>query len=659
MRVQLDKILTQRTTSGALYAAPGRHLYVLETNGSLDRTIDPDDVEATETLVTGYTTETGATEVTYPLNSNSDGRFPNAWYDPQVYDLYCPQDLTNPIVRWQPTTGALEVELDEEAAARAAADAVLTGGALRTADRADGARVVWSSTAGALVAANRPFRVVTDPPYNADGTGAANTHIEIQEALDEGVGIAFVTSGSYKLGAALTVGDNRTLWMADGVTLLVNAESHAVKNADQTNGNTNVRIIGGKIDGQKAGRTAGATLRGIYMVKVDGAVVEGTHVTGAEDHGIHLSSCTRFRLAGCHTYSNGKNATSVGGSGIAVSCLSDCTGSISDCHSHNNFRAGFRYASVGTGADIYARITTTGCHAYVNGGDGTGADRSSTNPEAGFSLQGDGVSGKLIGCTYAACVSYLNVGDGFRWAAGVRGAAAGSCIAWGNTRNGLAIYNGCDYNGVNGGTYINNGDESDAAAGSYDGIKLYDIGTGSLHNTVTGIRATDTRGTKLQGYGIRELNAANFNRYLANDLAGNLSGTILLTGTSSGAVVEDQNFIVRQGGDTGSRIRLGPGAAGASGRLEAGIGGSIDVALFRDAAGARWETLQALRVEGGVSTKDLGDVAGLTSAQIDTAWGTPTPVNGSIATGLDGVTIVLLHRRAGKWNKSLAFTQIA
>jgi hypothetical protein len=97
----LDKTLTTRGPGGQLFVAPGKLLYVLETNGALDRSIDPDDITATETLASGALEEDGSGDVTYPLTSNGDGKFTSAWFDETVaYDLYVPQDATNPITRW-------------------------------------------------------------------------------------------------------------------------------------------------------------------------------------------------------------------------------------------------------------------------------------------------------------------------------------------------------------------------------------------------------------------------------------------------------------------------------------------------------------------------------------------------------------------------------
>lgn len=54
----------------------------------------------------------------------------------------------------------------------------------------------------------------------------------------------------------------------------------------------------------------------------------------------------------------------------------------------------------------------------------------------------------------------------------------------------------------------------------------------------------------------------------------------------------------------------------------------------------------------------LGDVGGLTSAQIDSLFPS-TPGNGALATGLVGTTPILLMRRDDKWCSSAAYTQIA
>lgn len=58
------------------------------------------------------------------------------------------------------------------------------------------------------------------------------------------------------------------------------------------------------------------------------------------------------------------------------------------------------------------------------------------------------------------------------------------------------------------------------------------------------------------------------------------------------------------------------------------------------------------------TTKDLGNISGKTSAQLDALY-PKTPGNGTVAVGNNAGAPVLLHRYAGKWQYSAAMTQIA
>lgn len=86
-----------------------------------------------------------------------------------------------------------------------------------------------------------------------------------------------------------------------------------------------------------------------------------------------------------------------------------------------------------------------------------------------------------------------------------------------------------------------------------------------------------------------------------------------------------------------------------------------DTNLFRDAAGNRWKTDDQLWAAAGLASAVVGDVAGLTSAQIDAlaAFGGVTPVNGTMVVALNGADTVLLERRNNQWWRSPAFTAIA
>lgn len=90
-RVPLDKhAFRVRALAGhsVLEVFEGARLYVYE--------------RGTTTPATGYTTEGGSTQVSYPLLANASGEYRDAWFAPDSYDLYSPDDILNPTTPWEP-----------------------------------------------------------------------------------------------------------------------------------------------------------------------------------------------------------------------------------------------------------------------------------------------------------------------------------------------------------------------------------------------------------------------------------------------------------------------------------------------------------------------------------------------------------------------------
>jgi hypothetical protein len=86
MRVPLEKrALAVNPKTKLLRVVPDTRLYVYY-RGTLDEAV-------------GYTTESGSTEVTYPLIADGAGAF-EAWYPPGDYDLYSPDDINDPTQPW-------------------------------------------------------------------------------------------------------------------------------------------------------------------------------------------------------------------------------------------------------------------------------------------------------------------------------------------------------------------------------------------------------------------------------------------------------------------------------------------------------------------------------------------------------------------------------
>jgi hypothetical protein len=108
-RVPHDRHAYGQRGAGTLAALRNARLYILEANGDLDRADDvngdsPSEVAAFlagEELAEGFTTEEGSTEVTYPLVSDSYGKWAVSWHAPGSYDEFCPDDPHTPIRRWE------------------------------------------------------------------------------------------------------------------------------------------------------------------------------------------------------------------------------------------------------------------------------------------------------------------------------------------------------------------------------------------------------------------------------------------------------------------------------------------------------------------------------------------------------------------------------
>ncbi len=202
-RLPLEKVMTRRAVNGALFVAPGRDLYVVEPNGDLDRVIDPGDVEATETLVLGYTTEEGATEVTYPLSSSIDGRFLDAWYPAgTICDLWSPQDPDR-CVRWVIGTTVGDG----------------TGDVIGPASAVNNRLVAFDGTTGKIVKDGGVI-VDTDDTLAADSDARVPTQAAVKAYVDaevDGVGAihvthAWVIGGEIKVPAGTT--DSIGAWVA-------------------------------------------------------------------------------------------------------------------------------------------------------------------------------------------------------------------------------------------------------------------------------------------------------------------------------------------------------------------------------------------------------------------------------------------------------------
>lgn len=152
----------------------------------------------------------------------------------------------------------------------------------------------------------------------AEAAGAA-TDAQIQSVINasspgdtvviDGLEDATGVSEPYSVGAAVTIPSDRQVLVAAHVQ--ASASVNAFENADQTNGNSNIRIrgtAGGLLDGN-----AGTGVRGIEFNKGSEYVVESLRMTDWADDHVIVWAAPESRVEGCHC-SGG--ATSTGGTGV-------------------------------------------------------------------------------------------------------------------------------------------------------------------------------------------------------------------------------------------------------------------------------------------------------------------------------------------------------
>jgi hypothetical protein len=219
--------------------------------------------------------------------------------------------------------------------------------------------------------------------------------------------------------------------------------------------------------------------------------------------------------------------------------------------------------------------------------------------------------------------------------------------------------------------------------------------TSGSNNLIALNKGVDDQGSKTTTYGVKFITSTGGNNVFANTFSGHTGATI------TGSIASDQYFTfsadgvqtrrvsvdILQESTSGAAIsvsstlginglaftgagRLGSGQHVFSSNLAASRPAFYAYAHFGQAADiAQWATTasdnltQTIRAgvtptgriysTEGIRTKDLGDVTGKTSAQIDALF-LSAPSDGTMATGLLSAAPVFLSRRNGKWNSSAA-----
>lgn len=408
-----------------------------------------------------------------------------------------------------------------------------------------------------VAAAGASAKVLAAADFVCDGI---DDDVQIQAALDalSAGGMVVLSEGAFAISGTVKVGSNTTLWLNPASVLTLASEINAavIENSDFTNGNENIRIIGGEIDGNKANQSSGDSY-GIYFQRVTRGHIEGVHVHDTFKAGIEIAGLA-----------DGTRSTD---SHIVHNRVIDCGTSDAEHHS------GIIVFGFCDRISIMDNIVSGS--AQVNIRVWSGVADPSTNRSKHHRIIGN----------FAGFATGTATGIGIAVAGARNGVISGNVVA-GNPRNGIDLNacqefsvadNACVSNNGSGGTAQINPDNcfgltitgNTCESGGQGGIVLHrsrrctvignhcvnnggngsgtfrmgigisdDGATIAQQNILLGNRCWDAQGTRTQTYGLDELNAANGgptgsapnnNSIIGNDFRTNLTGALRTTGANT------------------------------------------------------------------------------------------------------------------------------
>jgi len=407
--------------------------------------------------------------------------------------------------------------------------------------------------------------------YGATGNGTVDDTVAIQAAIDvvnaASGGLVFFPAGLYQISSTLTVGDATTL-SGEGQRSQIRAvnalEADMLINKDIVGGNFFIEIQNVAFDGNRTGQLAtGGILRfdnvndfSIHdcwfsnafndAVFIDNAffgriVNNFSRGPGADSYTIHNT----FDQIVSNNISDLAGATGTGGSGITVITSNGrlvidgniCKGASnvngsgiqvngsSNCIITNNFCNGNAASGIGTG-------TGSGRHLI------SGNECLSNTLRGIFVLNNENVvTDNICNGNGSHGISILSPGQRNiisdnvfqnNGAAGIENDGAASTI----TGNICTLNNSQGIRIEADDCVVSNNicrDNSVGGAGSFSGIRVQDSDDGIY----MGNRCFDTRGPKLQQYGIEEAGTSDRNTYIGNNLLDNLTDSAIFVGVNN------------------------------------------------------------------------------------------------------------------------------
>lgn len=514
--------------------------------------------------------------------------------------------------------------------------------------------------------------------YGADRTGASNSATAINNAITAasaaGGGTVYFPSGTYLISSALNLKSNIAFRGA---------------------GRLLTTLVGGAVSAAVIVGTSGDA---VSKVTITDLTIDGGWATTSNNiNGIQITNGNNIAIARCSFKNIGSTAVLLQGLGSGGGTPHS---SVKDCVIES---AGLSNGTTGFGilikdASSYCIISGNDISGVVGGmgigGNGTGG--------TGFPLYCT-ISNNII--TMAASTTGF---EAIGWTAGCTNWTATNNTIFNSQDNGIsasgdwavvssnnidgALNHGISSSGnhttITGNFVRNPGKQADA---TYGGIAC----SSNNNNVIVGNVLLDDQGTHTMSYGVKlvtsggnhlvalntitghltspytgaistdkvvdsttQTNGLAYNNLYLNNLNGATAGTAIVVGTStrftSGTMYVGSST-VSPAAQAAFSTNLAASRANAA--FIAVFGQAADVLQIATTASDNTTTTVVagatrtgrIYSNDGLTTKDLGDVTGLTSAQIDALF-TVAPSNGTLATGLLSATPVMLIRRNGKWN---------
>lgn len=436
----------------------------------------------------------------------------------------------------------------------------------------------------------------------------------------------------------------------------------------------------------------GASADTVSKFTLDGLAVDGNFSNvAAAVAGVQITNGNKITIRNCRF-------TNLGGVGVLLQGLGSGGGTPNSEVSDNDFDGcGLSNGTTGFGvlikdASLCCRVIGNGLRNVV-GGMGVGGSGSGgtgfplhmaivgNTIEMASSTTGFEAIGLTAGCDYATIADNVIVDswdNGISYSA-ARGTITGNVVD-GARNHGIAV--------VGAGTAIvgnmirNVGKQADAL---YGGVSI----TTGGRCLVQGNTIVDDQGSPTMAYGVKLTTSSGNNLIALNTISGHtqasafngiVTGDLLIDATTrtngfqipriylddiqpatsgqamtaTGDLRATSRFWVGSPGTGGGQLNVATNAGSTRPSLDVNRVGSQSVALQRwmhdNLSTVLAQVTSTGRVESsdGVTTKDVGDVTGLSSAQIDALFAA-TPANGTVAAGLRSAVPVMLCRRNGSW----------